>query len=102
MLPIHRRFPSWATLSEMMEAFSTASAADDMSTLGGGREDLGLIVLKCLKTEIIYCANTGAVLNQSKTVSMDSLKTFEGRIQQLSREVKRLRCLGLKYFVSMS
>lgn len=46
MLPIHRRFPSWATLSEMMEAFSTASAADDMCTLGGGREDLGLIVLK--------------------------------------------------------
>lgn len=33
MLPIHKRFPSWATLSEMMEAFSTVPAADDMSAL---------------------------------------------------------------------
>lgn len=33
MLPIHKRFPSWATLSEMMEAFSTVPAADDMCTL---------------------------------------------------------------------
>lgn len=33
MFPIHKRFPSCATLSEMMEAFSTAPAADDMCTL---------------------------------------------------------------------
>lgn len=33
MLPIHKRFPSCATLSEMMEAFSTVPAADDMCTL---------------------------------------------------------------------
>lgn len=33
MLPIHKRFPSWATLSEIMEAFSTVSAADDMCSL---------------------------------------------------------------------
>lgn len=40
MLPIHKRFPSWATLSEMMEAFSTVSAADDMCTLReAGKED---------------------------------------------------------------
>lgn len=40
MLPIHKRFPSWATLSEMMEAFSTVSAADDMCTLWeAGTED---------------------------------------------------------------
>lgn len=35
MFPIHNRFPSWATLSEMMEAFSTVSAADDMCSLLG-------------------------------------------------------------------
>lgn len=40
MLPIHKRFPSWATLSEMMEAFSTVPAADDMCTLWeAGTED---------------------------------------------------------------
>lgn len=35
MLPIHKRFPSWATLSAIMEAFSTAPAADDMCALQG-------------------------------------------------------------------
>lgn len=40
MLPIHKRFPSCATLSEMMEAFSTVPAADDMCTLcEAGTED---------------------------------------------------------------
>lgn len=37
MLPIHKRFPSWAALSEMMEAFSTLSAADDMCPLWEAR-----------------------------------------------------------------
>lgn len=45
----------------MMEAFSTASAADDMCTLGGGRGDLGLIVLKMLKNRdnILRLCRTG-------------------------------------------
>ena len=38
MLPIHKRFPSWAALSEMMEAFSTLSAADDMCPLWEARQ----------------------------------------------------------------
>lgn len=33
MFPIHKRFPSWAVLSEIIEAFSTVSAADDMWNL---------------------------------------------------------------------
>lgn len=33
MLPIHKRFPSWATLSDMMEAFFTVPAEEDMCTL---------------------------------------------------------------------